>query len=315
MTAVWGHAEDAIAVGIALLALSALIDKRWSRAGWLFGVAVVFQPLVLMLLPLALGYSPRAKRLLLLVRAVALSAFLVGVAFVGAPSDTYQAIVEQPTQPSVNHATPWIALAPTLVRPRSYIGVRTVTTRVNGQLRFVNDTSWVHMGSTVAGGPARWMYLAVAIGLGLLVARRRRFVTPPLLIWLAATVLALRCCFESVMVSYYLIPPLIVLLLAAGLRSGRRLGITFAISMAITAFSYMRLSPWVWSTPIVIALAVLVVLTRPISVDPAEVEADDPVQASETNAVIDGTVGNEHAGRSVVGTGATFQVQTSGYPG
>ena len=52
-----------------------------------------------------------------------------------------------------------------------------------------------------------------------------------------------------------------------------------------------------------------------MSVDPAEVEADDPVQASETNAVIDGTVGNEHAGRSVVGTGAAFQVQTSGYPG
>ena len=51
---------------------------------------------------------------MLAVRSALLSAFLVGVAFAGNAADTYRQLVQQPTPPAINHATPWAALAPKL---------------------------------------------------------------------------------------------------------------------------------------------------------------------------------------------------------
>ena len=47
-----GHPEDALALAFAVYALLALWNGRSKRAGWLFGLAVLFQPLVLLMLPL-----------------------------------------------------------------------------------------------------------------------------------------------------------------------------------------------------------------------------------------------------------------------
>ncbi len=75
--AVWGHAEDSLAVTFALYAMVAMLDRRWARMGWLFGFGIALQPLVGLMLPLFLGCTPRGQRLIVAVRSAALSAFLV----------------------------------------------------------------------------------------------------------------------------------------------------------------------------------------------------------------------------------------------
>ena len=52
ISALWGHPEDALAVGLAIYGFIAAFDGRFPRAGWLFGAAVAFQPLVIVALPI-----------------------------------------------------------------------------------------------------------------------------------------------------------------------------------------------------------------------------------------------------------------------
>jgi len=252
-----------MAIALCLLALMSLIDGRWPRAGWLFGFAVVMQPLVLSLLPLAVGFTVPSRRMAFSIRALALPVVLVGCVFAAAPGNSYRAVVEQPTQPWTDHATPWIGTSPVLVPARSYLGVRPGVVSQGGHLRFVSEKVWVHLGPVVAGGPSRWPYLLVAAGIGIFVVRRRSQLGGEQLIWLAGAVLALRCAFEAVMTPYYLGPPLIVLLLAGAFRSSKALGWTWALALAVTVYSYARLEPWVWWSPIVLTMALLLVLVRP----------------------------------------------------
>ena len=37
--ALWGHAEDALAVTFALYAMVAMMDEKWAAMGWLLGSA------------------------------------------------------------------------------------------------------------------------------------------------------------------------------------------------------------------------------------------------------------------------------------
>ena len=53
----WGHPEDAIAVGLTSYAIVALIDGRREPAGWILGAAIALQPSVLLVLPLAVDRS------------------------------------------------------------------------------------------------------------------------------------------------------------------------------------------------------------------------------------------------------------------
>lgn len=120
--AIWGHAEDAVATALAVWALAAILDGRWKRAGWLLGAGILVQPLVALLVPLLIGATPRGQRWMVALRSAVLSVLLVGVAFVGDPGDTFRALVKQPTQPAINHATPWLALAPSLPSAPAHAG-------------------------------------------------------------------------------------------------------------------------------------------------------------------------------------------------
>ena len=102
-------------------AMVAVLRDDWRRAGWLFGIGIAFQPLIALTIPLFLAATPRGQRVLFALRCSALSALLVGVAFLGNPSATYRALVEQPTPPSVNHATPWVSLAPHVSLPGALV--------------------------------------------------------------------------------------------------------------------------------------------------------------------------------------------------
>jgi hypothetical protein len=260
-SALWGHAEDSFAVTFAMYAMSAMLDKKWARMGWLFGLGILMQPLVALMLPLFIGFTPQGQRLLLAVRALVLSAALVTVSFLGDAADTYRQLVQQPTPPSLNHATPWAALAPQLTS--GALATTHGATFVGGvghaALKAVTVTAAQSM--EVSGGPGRMIDVVLAVLLGFAVWWRPQ--APILVLWLAAVVLASRCFFESVMTPYYLAPPLFLCLVLASRQPRKRFWPVVAISLAVTVFAYQRMNPWLWWAPLVVGLVAILALVLP----------------------------------------------------
>jgi hypothetical protein len=284
---IWGHAEDSLATAFAIYAMIALIDRKWARCGWLFGLAIVTQPLVGLLLPMFVAATPRGQRVLLAVRATVLSLFLIGVAFAGHPGDTYRALVKQPTPPSINHATPWISLAPVV----SNGGIETVHhasfSNHLGRPVIGSATSTVHSVVFVAGGLGRSIDLVLALLFGLYVWRRPQ--DPFRFLWLAAVVLASRSFFEAVMTPYYIAPPLFLALVLAARQGGKRFWAAVVLALEITVFAYHHLNPWVWWVPIVAGLAAIVALGFPgdgpgITGPTEVVECDNSQRGTPTGA-------------------------------
>ena len=58
----WGHPEDLLALTFSLYTLLAMFRGRWSLSGWLWGAAIVTQPLVILMFPLAFVRTPRPQR-------------------------------------------------------------------------------------------------------------------------------------------------------------------------------------------------------------------------------------------------------------
>jgi hypothetical protein len=236
----WGHPEDAVAVGLLLYGILALSKERTATAGWLIGAAVAVQPLVLLAVPLLVAVLEPRRITGFLSRAAAPSAVTLGAAAAANWHATITAVAKQPNWPQVDHPTPWLFLAPRLG---------------NG---------------TVAAGPARTLALVVACLCALFVAIRwragRRDRGTPLtaewtreeltvVVWWTAVALALRCVFESVMVSYYVWPALAVALIP-GSRNWPRLLTTgtAAVTMTFLAQASWR-NPWGWWGPITAGLA------------------------------------------------------------
>jgi hypothetical protein len=262
-----GHAEDALALTFATYALIAMLDGKWTRCGWLMGFGIVMQPLVLLLLPLLIGASPAGRRALLAIRSLALSTLLVGVAFAGAPGDTYRAVVKQPEFPVVNHVTPWLALAPRLSDSTISNAAATVLRYHRGH--FVQSVAAVpteHI-LVVTGGTGRSLYLVLAMLVGVYVWRRPQ--SPVNLLWWAAVILVARCFFEAVMCPYYLAPPLFLALVMTARMGRRRFWTSVAIAAVTSAYSYLHLSPWLWFVPVVCGLAVVLALGYPGRSDPS----------------------------------------------
>ncbi|MGO9030073.1 MAG: hypothetical protein ACLQOZ_15775 [Acidimicrobiales bacterium] len=262
VVAVWGHAEDILAVSLLLWAVRALLAGRSRRGGWLMGIGIVVQPLIGLVLPIELGLSPASRRLMLIVRSAVPSALLIGIALAGNWSETINAVVKQPTPPVINRATPWVSLAPQVGRGvfhYSQMMVQPVT--IHHHVRFASSVLHEHSYVEVSGGPVRLIGLAMAALVGVFVWRRRPDAIGVL--WLCGLALALRCYFEPVMTPYYLAPPLIVALIAAA-RAGRwRLGIATVVAFGDTVFAYYRFSPWVWWLPVVGMLTIVLACGYP----------------------------------------------------
>ena len=171
VTVLFGHPEDAVAVAFAVYAFVFALNGRFAGAGWLFGVALMFQPLVLLMLPVLLAMAGRRYALGMTIRSVLTAAAPVLFILVANVRATLRALIDQPTSPSVNHLTPWTALSPHL------------------------------SGGLVAAGPVRILGLLFAIGLGVWVYRRW-LGRPELLAWSCSLALALRVYTESVMTPY-----------------------------------------------------------------------------------------------------------------
>ncbi len=240
VTVLYGHPEDAIAIALAIYALISAMDKRFTKAGWMFGVAVAFQPLVLLMVPVLIAMAGLRRGIALGIRSVLPSAVLLSVPLIANFSATFRELVDQPSFPNVNHATPWTALA----------------TRLSG-----------HGSSlTVAAGPVRLLAIPVAIGIGIWVARRRWLGRPELLAFACAVALALRSYTESVLVAYYLVGALAIGVVVAARSSRWRFGVAISLAIAITILGQLRLGwfPW-WMIQVGGLTALLIVAAQPQS--------------------------------------------------
>jgi hypothetical protein len=234
----WGHPEDAVAVALLLYALLALADDRPARSGWLFGAAMAVQPLVVLALPVVLAAVGGRRAFRYTVRALVPLALLLGVALAANVRATWHSVVDQPNYPLVDHPTPWIHLAPHLA----------------------NDV--------VAAGPGRIAAIVIAVMCGLYLARR-----PTIpgcwtgaelggLVWWVALVLALRVGFESVMVAYYIWPPLAVALVASSPRWGRLVASSIVAGVLTFVSQATWRGEWAWWVPMTLGVALVVVLAR-----------------------------------------------------
>ncbi len=222
--AIWGHPEDVVALGLALYALLASLNARWLHCGLLWGAAIVVQPLVVLMVPLAFSRLPRGHRLEVGLLAASPSVVLLSAPLAMEWRQTSRVFLHQANFQFLDHATPWIALSPHLTR------------------------------ISVGAGPGRMLAVGAAIGLGLWAFRSRPSLVG--LVWLCALALSLRCFFESVMVPFYLGPPLALIVLASALRGSwiRLLG-AWSVAMVATAFSFHRFSEWGYWAPLVVLLA------------------------------------------------------------
>ena len=261
---VWGHAEDVLATGLALYAVDSLLAGKTRRMGWLMGAAVVTQPLVGLAVPLLFAVSPAGSRVRFAVRSVVPSVVLLGLALLGNWADASRALVEQPTPPSINHATPWIALAPKVPQPSlPPVIVDRRAGFVHGHFRVVTSTIHTHKQVLVSGGPPRTLGLLLAIAIGVWAWRNRSRISPTGLVWLTAVAFSLRCAFEPVMTPYYLVPPVLVAMVSLARVGPVRQIAGTVLAIGDGVFAYYHFSPWVWWPPVVAMLAGVLALGYP----------------------------------------------------
>jgi len=286
--ALWGHAEDAFVMTLAICGMRAALRGRWVRTGWLFGFAIVIQPLVGLVIPLFLAASPRGRRLMFAVRCAALSVFTVGVAALGNPSGTYRSLVEQPTPPNANHPTPWVALAPKVTSLSSGGASGSGSVPSFGRGGFSSSRVVQHAVTVVSGGPGRTIDVVIALVVAGYVWRHPQ---PPLrLLWMATALLASRCFFEAVMTPYYLTPPLILAAVLAARRDTWRAACGAVVTVAVSVYAYANAGPLTWWLPIVAGLTVTLVLAFPGD----EVPRSDAGVGSASVSVADRAIDDPH---------------------
>jgi len=256
----WGHPEDAISMGLATYGLLALFKQQWRWGGWLFGGAVLFQPLALLLVPVALATLPGLRPCVRFLYRAALPAVVtLVIPLAQSWHGTTYALVEQPTYPSVNHPTPMLVLAPVIGSYKAKASDQVGAAGVGHSLRFVTAAPGTG-GKVVAPGPGRIVALAIAAGLGWWAWRHKA--DPLRSVWLSGLVLAGWCAMEPVMTAYYLWPALGLVLVASAGLPWRRFGIVAGSSLFATLWSEWFFRPWVWWAPIMAALALGLICAR-----------------------------------------------------
>jgi hypothetical protein len=255
----WGHPEDTLALALALYALLAAYDRKWLHSAFFFALAVVFQPLILLILPIALAYVPFKKWPAFAAVTVLPTAVLLIPPLVQEWKPTIYAIIKQPNFPTIDHATPWLGLAPVLTRAGR---IHTYTLHYSKHVhKFVWAPVREFVGETVAAGPGRTIALVLACLVGVYVARRK----PPLaeVIWWAAFALALRCVFESVMDPYYVVPSLVLVVVLAFQVGKVRFLLTLAAVAVCTKTSYWHTGEWKYYLFVTVSLLAALAFSWP----------------------------------------------------
>jgi hypothetical protein len=241
--ALWGHPEDAFSLALVIYGLLATADGAWLRVGVFFGVAIVVQPLVLLLVPLVVAFVPIKRWPVLAVEMLSPSVLLLLPPLVQEWGPTTRILLKQPNFVGPNHPTPWVSLAPVL--DPAHIETVPVLKHVklaNGLHRAIEVMIKVHTLPVVAAGPGRILAVIIACLIGVFVKVRRP--SWPRIIWLAALALSVRCVFEPVMVPYYLLPGLALTLMAASMGRVSKFSLVCVAAAVCTWLSYFHFSPW-----------------------------------------------------------------------
>ncbi len=237
VTVWWGHPEDAVAVALAVYALIFALDRRFVGAGWIFGAAVAFQPLVLLMLPVVLAMAGRRSGIGVAIRSLLPAIILLLAPLIANFRVTLHTLVDQPSSPNFDHATPWTTFSPNL----------------GGHGRLL----------MVAAGPVRSVAFLLAISLAIWVARHW-LKYPERLAWACTLALALRSYTESVMTDYYAWAALAIGVVVAARCSRRRFEVSIVLVIATTMLAQWKLGwlPW-WTIQIVGLTALLAVTSQP----------------------------------------------------
>jgi len=255
---IWGHPEDVLALAFGCYALLASYDRRWVRSACLYALAVAFQPLILLLLPISLAFVPWKKWPAFGVIMSIPTALLLIPPLIQVWGPTVSASFKQPNFPTIDHATPWLSIAPVLT-PKHWgytDGLRYMNLPGGGR-KFEYTSIRTLFGETVAAGPGRTIALVLACFVGVWVARRK----PQLVevVWWAAFALSLRCIFESVIDPNYLVPSFVLLVVVAFTLGKIRLCLTIAAGAVSTKISYWHTGEWRYYLlvmgPLLLALA------------------------------------------------------------
>jgi hypothetical protein len=218
ISVIWGHPEDAVALALAIYGLVLALDGRWSGAGWLFGAAIVTQPMVILVVPVVLALAGKERAVPLVFRSILPSVLLLAAPLAAEFHVTAHALIDQPNFPNLDHRTPWTFLAP----------------KLGGSGRLVN----------VAAGPGRIVAVVLACALGWWARRWRA--RPQMIVLSVAAALALRCFTESVMVAFYVWPVLAVGLVSVMRGRPGRWACGLAAAIVVTICSDTHLGEWAW---------------------------------------------------------------------
>ena len=281
--AMWGHPEDALSLAFAIYALLSAFDAKWLRTSVLFGCAIAIQPLVLLMLPIAIAllpvkYWPRVTSI-----AIFPSALLLLSPLVQEWGPTTRILLKQPNYVANNHPTPWVSLAP-VIQPSHWQLFNSFkqVVQANGQIQNVATVTRARTLPVVAAGPGRIIAIVIACLLGAAVLRLK----PKLVhvVWLAALALSLRCLFEPVMVPYYLLPAIAIALVASASSTRNRFIIASVAALVCTRVSYLHLSPWDYFLAFAIPLALLLLVSLPPVFSEMRLkEADQTVRIGDVN--------------------------------
>jgi len=275
VVAVWGHPEDSIAMALALYALVAVHDRKWLHAGFFLGLAVAFQPLVLLMIPAVFALIPIRRWPVLLGEVTLPSAVLLLGPLLHEWGPTTTALLKQPNFPDLNHPTPWLALAPKL-SPTRYIEsyVFKVHVLASGTRAYSAVAGKVLTGPVVAAGPERDVALVLALLIGFYLLKRAP--SWPRLLWWLGVALSLRCLFESVLDPFYFFPGLALILVASFATTWRKILPTVSFATACTFLSYWHTGEWTYFLLVSATLLLAIGFAFPSSSSVREIAARCP---------------------------------------
>ena len=228
----YGHPEYPVAVALVLFAALDALDGRWSRCGWLFGVAIACQPIALATVGVAFALAPTRRWAGLVVRMAVPPAVVLAGPLVAGWTSAYRTLHLQPEPLFRDHPTPLAHLAPHLP------------------------------GDWVSGAPMRSIGTLVAFAFCWLVCRRRP--SPATVVAALSVAFLLRCLIDPVLVSYYVFAPLAVGLVAAAASSRVRFAAACILAAGVTVYAQLGAGgEWRWPLVVVGGTAVVVGLGWP----------------------------------------------------